>query len=49
MDTLQKLLTDPDYIFSYEFIMKHSNFNDNADGTITFSKPIPFERKDNEN
>lgn len=42
---IQKLLEDPDYIYSYEFVMKHSNFKYNKDGTISFIRPVPF--KDN--
>ena len=41
-ETLQKPFVDPDYIWSYEFIMKNSNLKDNKDGTISFSRPIPF-------
>lgn len=41
-ETLHKLFKDPDYIYSYEFIMKDSNLKDNEDGTISFSRPIPF-------
>ena len=42
MELLQKLFEDPDYIYSYEFIMKNSNFKDNGDGTISFSRQNPY-------
>ena len=34
LSTLYKALVNPDYIWSYEFVMKHSNFKDNGDGTL---------------
>jgi hypothetical protein len=38
-----KVIADPDYIYSAEFAMKHTNFKDNGDGTMSISRPVPYQ------
>lgn len=49
MSIVEKIIADPDYIYSAEFVMKMANYKDNGDGTITFSRPNPYEREHNAN
>ena len=41
---VDKLIADPDYIYSYEFVMKNANFKDNGDGTFSMQRPVPYQQ-----
>jgi hypothetical protein len=43
--TVAKCIADPDYTLSAEFVIKHANFKDNGDGTMTISRPVPYQRE----